>query len=53
MHGDSIFSLTSSFRTTMENEVTPQSFNIPRRNFIGRLAAAGSAFSIPAAMVTE
>jgi alkyl sulfatase BDS1-like metallo-beta-lactamase superfamily hydrolase len=37
----------------MKNQPTPQNVNIPRRNFIGGLAAASSAFAIPAAMVTE
>ncbi|MEY4485011.1 MAG: hypothetical protein RL693_2463, partial [Verrucomicrobiota bacterium] len=37
----------------MNNNTTPQSNAIPRRNFLGGLAAAGSAFAIPAAMVTE
>ena len=37
----------------MKNESTPQSATLPRRHFLGGLAAAGSAFAIPAAMVTE
>ncbi len=39
--------------TTMNNNPAPQSTAIPRRHFLGGLAAAGSAFAIPASMVTE
>lgn len=44
---------TSNYPTIMKSEPTSQSVNIPRRNFIGGLATASSAFAIPAAMVTE
>jgi len=36
----------------MNNNPTPQSNAIPRRNFLGVLAAAGSAFAIPASKFT-
>jgi alkyl sulfatase BDS1-like metallo-beta-lactamase superfamily hydrolase len=37
----------------MNDQPTPQSTAIPRRHFLGSLAAAGSAFAIPAGMISE